>query len=67
MSSHRPLATNFPTGNIGRAVDYERVKREAYHGQGIAIIDLSDSRIAWADRTIIEDACKRLYGQKRVS
>lgn len=58
------LVTNFPTGMVGREVDYEAVKRNAYHDQGIAIIDLSDSRIPWPDREIIEGACRRLYGQK---
>lgn len=40
-------------------------KRNAFHDQGIAIIDLTDSRIPWKDREIIEGACQRLYGQKR--
>ena len=59
------LATNYPTRNMGRAIDYEAVKRNAYHDQGIAIIDLTDSRIPWQDREIIEGACRRLYGQKK--
>jgi hypothetical protein len=60
------LVTNFPTGMVGRGVDYEAVKRNAYHDQGIAIIDLSDSRIPWPDREIIDGACRRLYGSKKV-
>lgn len=59
------LATNFPSRKIGSEVDYEAIKRYAYHDQGIAIIDLADSRIPWQDREIIEGACRRLYGQKR--
>ena len=58
------LASNFPRIG-GKAVDYEAIKRNAYHDQGIAIIDLTDSRIPWQDREIIEGACRRLYGQKR--
>lgn len=60
------LATNYPTQSMGRAIDYEAVKRNAYHDQGIAIIDLTDSRIPWDIREIIEGACRRLYGQKRL-
>lgn len=58
------LATNYPTHQIGRAIDYEAIKKHAYHDQGIAIIDLTDSRIPWQDREIIEGACRRLYGRK---
>ena len=61
------LATNYPTQSMGRAIDYEAVKRNAYHDQGIAIIDLTDSRIPWQDREIIEGACRRLYGQKQAN
>jgi len=60
-----PLRTNYPTQSMGQAIDYEAVKRNAYHDQGIAIIDLTDSRIPWQDREIIEGACRRLYGHKR--
>jgi len=58
------LASNYPTQQIGRAVDYEAVKRNAYHDQGIAIIDLADSRVPWQDREIIEGVCRKIYGQK---
>lgn len=56
------LRTNAPMP--GRPVDYEGIKARAYHDQGIAIIDLADSRIPWQDREIIEMACKKLYGRK---
>lgn len=59
------LETNYPRRMLGNSVDYDRIKAEAYHGQGIAIIDLTDSRIPWDTREIIEGACKRLYGVKR--
>lgn len=59
------LATNYPSRKVGSSVDYEAIKRNAFHDQGIAIIDLTDSRIPWQDREIIEGACRRLYGQKR--
>lgn len=58
------LASNYPTSLAGKPVDYEAVKRRAYLDQGIAIIDLSDRRIPWQDREIIEGACKRIYGKK---
>jgi hypothetical protein len=59
------LATNYPSRKIGSEIDYEAIKRNAYHDQGIAIIDLTDIRIPWDTREIIEGACRRLYGQKR--
>ena len=60
------LRTNFPAHMRGREVDYEAVKRNAYHDQDIAIIDLTDSRLSWDVREIIEGACRKLYGQKKV-
>lgn len=57
------LQTNFPRLS-GRPVDYEAVKARAFHDQNIAVIDLNDSRIAWPDREIIVQACRKLYGQK---
>lgn len=59
------LATNYPSRKVGSSIDYEAIKRNAFHDQGIAIIDLTDSRIPWDTREIIEGACRRLYGQKR--
>lgn len=57
------LRTNFPR-LAGNPVDYEAVKAKAFHEQKIAVIDLNDSRIAWPDREIIEQACRKLYGAK---
>lgn len=57
------MRTNFPK-IAGKPVDYEAVKRQAFHDQGIAIIDLSDSRIPWPDRELLEQMCRRIYGQR---
>lgn len=56
------LRSNYPSP--GKSIDYEAVKARAYHDQGVAIIDLTDSRIPWPDREIIERACERIYGKK---
>lgn len=61
--SGTPLRTNFPR-LAGRPIDYEAVKAKAFHDQNIAVIDLNDSRIAWPDREIITQACRKLYGSK---
>jgi hypothetical protein len=58
------IATNYLTQSTGRPTDYEAAKRNAYHDQCIAIIDLTDSRISWQDREIIEGARRRLYDFK---
>lgn len=57
------MQTNFPR-LAGKPVDYEAVKARAFHDQGLAIIDLSDNRIPWQDRELIEAACRKLYGVK---
>jgi hypothetical protein len=59
------MRTNYPTDQIGRPMDKEAIKRQAYLDQRIAVIDLNDSRIPWEDREIIEGACRRLYGPQR--
>lgn len=56
------IRTNYPA--TGKAIDYEAIKRNAYHDQGVAIIDLTDSRIPWPDREIIQAACERIYGKR---
>lgn len=58
------LATNYPSRKIGSTVDYEAIKRNAFHDQGIAIIDLTDSRIPWQDRALLEVMCQRIYGKR---
>ena len=58
------MQSNFPKLG-GKAVDYEAVKRNAYHDQGIAIIDLTDSRIPWPDRELLIGMCERIYGKSK--
>lgn len=48
----------------GRSIDYEALKRNAYHDQGIAIIDLTDSRIPWPIRELLQQECQRIYGKR---
>lgn len=55
------MKTNFPQ-LAGSPVDYEHIKRQAYRDQRIAIIDLTDSRIPWQDRELLEQMCQRIYG-----
>jgi hypothetical protein len=59
------LATNYPTQSIGRAIDYEAVKRNAYHDQDVLVIPLNHPKLSWVD---IEEAKRigaKLYGPKR--
>jgi hypothetical protein len=60
------MRTNFPR-LAGKSIDYEAIKRSAFHDHGIAIINLNDSRIAWADRELMEQLCRRIYGDKVTS
>ena len=45
-------------------VDAETVKREGWRGQGILVVDINDPRLAWPDRTFLEQLGTRLYGAR---
>ena len=59
------LATNYPTQSMGRAIDYEAVKRNAFRDQGIVVARLDDHRLTEWDRQYLRNIGAKLYGAQR--
>ena len=59
------LATNYPTKSMGRAIDYEAVKRNAFRDQGIVVARLDDHRLTEWDRQYLRNIGAKLYGAQR--
>lgn len=59
------LVTNYPTRDLGREVDYEAMKRNAYRDQGVVIVRLDDPRLTWDQKEIVKQVGTKLYGQRR--
>lgn len=59
------LATNYPTQSLGRAIDYEAVKRNAFRDQGIVVARLDDHRLTEWDRQYLRNIAGKLYGVQR--
>lgn len=56
------LATNYPTREIGREVDYEALKRNGYRDQGIVVVSVNDPRLTWDQREMVKQVGEKLYG-----
>ncbi|RUU22210.1 hypothetical protein EN883_03540 [Mesorhizobium sp. M7A.F.Ca.AU.002.06.1.1] len=48
--------------NFANTVDYEAIKRHAFHDQNIVIVRLDDPKLSWADREMLRAVGERLYG-----
>ena len=59
------LATNYPTRQIGKSIDYEAVKRNAFRDQGIVVARLDDHRLTEWDRQYLSNIGAKLYGAQR--
>lgn len=59
------MRTNYPTREIGRPMDTEAIKRNAYHDQQIAVIDLKHPKLSWVDREEIERVASKIYGPRK--
>jgi len=57
------LATNYPTREIGKQVDYEAVKRNGYRDQGIVVVKLDDQRLSDWERQFLKNIGGKLYGR----
>ena len=60
------LRTNYPTQQIGRAVDYEAIKRHAAADHGIYVIDSKDARLNDFDRQYLVNIWRKLFGPRAV-
>lgn len=58
------MRTNFPTREIGKPMDTEAIKRNAFEKQGIVVAKVDDPRLSWVDREELKRIGAKLYGQK---
>lgn len=58
------LATNYPTQSMGRAIDYEAVKRNAFRDQGIVVAKIDDHRLSEWERQFLRNIAGKLYGSR---
>lgn len=58
------LATNYPTQSMGRAIDYEAVKRNAFRDQGIVVAKIDDHRLNEWERQFLRNIAGKLYGSR---
>lgn len=59
-----PLRTNYPTQSMGLAIDYEAVKRNGYHDQGIVVASVHDHRLSEWERQFLKNIGGKLYGAR---
>lgn len=60
-----PLRTNYPTRDIGRPVDYEAMKRNAFADQGLVVVSVNDGRLNEWERQFLKNLGFKLFGQSR--
>lgn len=51
--------------NLSNSVDYEAMKRNGFHDQGILIADINDDRIGWIERQMLINVGEKLYGKRK--
>ena len=49
--------------NLSRSVDYQAVKRNAFHNDRILVVSLDDPNIPWPEKEILKAVGERLYGK----
>lgn len=45
------------------SIDYEAVKRNGYHDQGVLVVDVNDPRLTWPERELVRQLGEKLYGK----
>ena len=60
-----------PRSALGRlipiAMDAEEIKREGWREHGILVVDISDPRIGWIERQVLQQTGEKIYGKKQGS
>ncbi|CDX26690.1 hypothetical protein MPL3356_60499 [Mesorhizobium plurifarium] len=46
-------------------VDYEAMKRNALHDQGLLVISVDDPRLSWPQREMLRQIGEKIYGRPR--
>lgn len=63
---HKPAE---PRSNLGRFVpeqmDVEEVKADGWRDHEIFVIPLSDPRLGWIERQVIQQVGDRIYGRRK--
>lgn len=56
------MQTNYPTRAIGKSIDAEMVKANAFKDQGVVVAKIDDPRLSWVDREELKRIGNKLYG-----
>ena len=51
--------------DLSNSVDYEAMKKNGFHDQGILVVHLDDDRIGWVERQMLLNVGEKLYGKRR--
>lgn len=46
-------------------VDYEAIKRNALHDQGMLVVSIDDPRLSWPERELLQQIGEKVYGRPR--
>jgi len=60
------MRTNYPTRDIGRQVDYESIKRNAFEEQGIVVAKLDDPRLDSFERQFLANIGNKIFGSRKI-
>ena len=58
------MRSNSPTREIGRQVDYEAMKRNAFEEQGIVVAKVDDPRLDTFERQFLKNIGNKIFGAK---
>lgn len=59
MSYRSPLGRLMPT-----SMDTDRIKRDAWHEDGILVVSMDDARLDFVQREFIKQLGEQLFGKK---
>lgn len=60
MAYRSPLGKYIPT-----SMDTDRIKREAWHDDGILVVNLEDDRLDMIQREFVKQIGEKLFGKKK--
>lgn len=54
----------YPKGYGGQRRDADQVKREGWQEQGVLAVSVTDDRLTWPERALVEQLGTKLYGAR---
>ncbi len=51
--------------NLPNSVDYEAIKKNAFHDQSLLIINLDDPSLNWVERQMLSQVGEKFYGKRK--